>query len=430
MAVLDKNTLEGLVIPAQGLYPHRVLWDSCFIAIGLSNYDLKKAKRQISEYLKAQWSDGMVPHIIFNPQPKYWWDRHLWRSYISPNSVKKLSTSGLTQPPMLAEAVTAIGFKLPKEEKQVWYESNINHLIRYHAWLYENRDPKGDGLITLIHPWETGLDNTPPWLVSLRHQHAPWWINLMTWLKLDKLGDHLRVDNHYVDYRQRSTTIEALRLYDAMRLIRKAKYSRLKVLNKPTFAVADLAYNSIFIRANTLLRQMAEEIGIKLPSELLENMKKSEQALEKLWDSKLESYFSQNVKHNYLLLEDSVSGLLPLYSGVISPERAKKLVEKIKDSTLFNTKYPLPSVPINSKWFKPMRYWQGPTWLNINWLVINGLKQYGFSNEAERLRDLSIELVEKNGFYEYFNPLDGTPAGVKDFSWTAALIIDLIETES
>jgi hypothetical protein len=37
-------------------------------------------------------------------------------------------------------------------------------------------------------------------------------------------------------------------------------------------------------------------------------------------------------------------------------------------------------------------------------------------------------MVAKSGFYEYFNPLNARPAGAADFSWTAALIIDLLKS--
>ena len=37
-----------------------------------------------------------------------------------------------------------------------------------------------------------------------------------------------------------------------------------------------------------------------------------------------------------------------------------------------------------------------------------------------------IDLVKKNGFYEYFNSKTGKAYGAKNFSWTASLFLDLI----
>ena len=421
--VLKGNLLNGVIIPAQGLYPHQVLWDSCFIAIGLSHYDIRQAQKQVIKFFDAQWLNGMVPHIIFNPLPHYWYDRRIWRSWISPLSNKSIATSGLTQPPMLAEAIVSIGTKLNKTDRLEWYNSVFDQLIAYHSWLYKERDPKGKGLIVLVHPWETGLDNTPPWLESLRHRHAPWWINLMVWLKIDKVADRIRFDGKYVDYSQRSSSVEALRLYDALRHIRSKKYDTSLILQKPPFAIEDLTFNCLFIRANQHLLNIAKEIERPLPSFLLSNIRKSQEALEQLWDEDEGMYFSRNIVTGNFLKEISISSLLPIYSGVISDDRADKIVSHIKD---FDVPYPIPSVPPSSSWFNPMRYWQGPSWVNINWLMIDGLNRYGYKDLAEDIINKTLQMVDNSGFYEYYNPLTGEPAGVYNFSWTAALVIDML----
>ena len=63
--------------------------------------------------------------------------------------------------------------------------------------------------------------------------------------------------------------------------------------------------------------------------------------------------------------------------------------------------------PFFDPFFDPFRYWQGPTWVNTNWLIIDGLQRYGFAGEAKKLRERTLEMVAKSGFYEYFNPLTG-----------------------
>ena len=68
-------------------------------------------------------------------------------------------------------------------------------------------------------------------------------------------------------------------------------------------------------------------------------------------------------------------------------------------------------------------------WININWLIIDGLEHYGFTKEAQVLRKKSLTMVKKSGFREYFSALDGHGAGAADFSWTAALAIDLLKNK-
>ena len=64
----------------------------------------------------------------------------------------------------------------------------------------------------------------------------------------------------------------------------------------------------------------------------------------------------------------------------------------------------------------------------MNWMIIEGLKNYGFQEHADVLTKTTIDLVEQGGFSEYFNPINGNPLGIHDFSWTAALIIDLLNS--
>lgn len=60
--------------------------------------------------------------------------------------------------------------------------------------------------------------------------------------------------------------------------------------------------------------------------------------------------------------------------------------------------------------------------------MIRGLQTYGYIQEARDLTKKTIELVQKEGFYEYFHPLTGSGCGACDFSWSASLIIDLHDT--
>lgn len=418
---------DKYTIPADGLYPHQWLWDSAFVAIGLSHYDTDRAQKEILSMLRGQWANGMIPHMIMDNSVLYRQDREVWRSYVSPFAPDKLSTSGITQPPMLAEAIVQIGKKLSKAERRSWYGRVYQSLVNYHQWLYKDRDPHQEGLTIQVHPWETGMDNTPPWMFEM-HQHLlPYWIRLARATKLDNLFTYMRKDVRFAAPRHRMTNVDALALYSVQRRLRRKQYDIQKLLTHSMFAIEDLAFNCIFIRANHHLRHIAKTIGEELPKPLYENMQKTEKALEQLWDAYSGMYYCRNFTTHKLLKVPTVATLLPLYAGCISKDRAKQLVNIIKTSRQFSPKYPVPTVPVNSEFFDEFRYWQGPTWINMNWLVIKGLEQYSENELADKIRAKSIELVKKHGFYEYFSPVSGKPAGVDNFSWTAALTIDLLE---
>ena len=84
-------------------------------------------------------------------------------------------------------------------------------------------------------------------------------------------------------------------------------------------------------------------------------------------------------------------------------------------------------MPLDAAQFEEARYWKGPTWVNANWIIIEGLLAHGETELAASLRDKSLELVDDAGCYEYFSPITGQGHGANDFSWTAALTIDLLQ---
>jgi len=424
--VLENNDQGSFTIPAEGLYPHQWLWDSCFIAIGLRHYDTERAKQEVLSLLRGQWANGMLPHMIFDKDLRYREDRNLWRSWVNPYAPDDVTTSGLTQPPMLAEAVVRIGEKLSLPERRSWYHSIYPGILAHHQWLYKERDPHEEGLVLQIHPYEVGLDNTPPWLDQLHEHSRPWWIAVFEKTHLDIVVNLFRRDTKHLPPGQRLKTVDALIYYDVIRRLRRKRYDIDAILTRSLFAIEDATFNAIFIRANHCLRHIATTIRQELPPELGERMAKTERAYEQLWDGYSGQYYSRNFVTHKLIKEPTIATLLPLYAGSITKERAEHLVGLLHNKHLFASSYPAPSVPVNSSWFEPMDYWQGPTWVNTNWMIIDGLKRYGFHDEAAALIKQTLEMVRQSSFSEYFSPLDAKPAGAHNFSWTAALIIDLL----
>lgn len=426
--VLKMNDRGNYTQPAHGLYPHQWLWDSCFIAIGLRHLDVDRARSEILSLLRGQWHNGMLPNIIFRDDPQYRADRNIWRSWVNPYAPDDLTTTGITQPPMLAEAVVRVGAKMAWPERRGWYATVYPALLAYHEWLYDERDPHGEGLVLQIHPWETGLDNTPPWMSELHEHLMPLWIRLVEKTRFDRVLNLFRRDTRHAPADQRFATIDSLVLLSTQRRLRRKGYDIDRILDHSLFAIEDLAFNSIFIRANDHLRHIAKALREELPDGLEEKMGRTEKTLEQLWDTYTEQYYSRDFVTHRLLKIPTVATLLPLYAGCITKERAGQLVKHLENGHEFGPPYPVPSVAVNSQWFHPKLYWQGPSWINTNWLVIDGLERYGFHDQAATLRKTTLEMIDKSGCYEYFDPLNGEPAGAGNFSWTAALAIDLAKT--
>lgn len=425
--ILGANDRGNYTIPAENLYPHQWLWDSCFIAIGLRHVDVDRAQTELLSLVKGQWSNGMIPNMIFSSEPQYRQDRDFWRSWISPYSPDGVATSGITQPPMLAEAVWLVGQRLSLAERRSWFKLMLPHIQSYHEWLYRERDPHQEGLVLLLHPWETGLDNTPPWTHELHSHLMPAWIRLLKKTRFDRVIGLLRRDRHNIPTEQRLSTLETLSYFDAQRRLRRKAYDTIKILDHGLFSIEDLTFNCIFIRANQRLVDISRTLHHQLPQELINKMTRSERALGQLYDPYTKSHWSRDFITHRLLKQPSIASLMPLYAGIVSKDHAEHLVNLLENEHVFGPTFAVPSVPLDSSSYNPQLYWQGPTWVNTNWLIIDGLRRAGYSDHADALTETTLAMVQANGFAEYFDPTTGEPLGAQNFSWTAALVLDLLK---
>ncbi|NNJ88350.1 MAG: hypothetical protein HKP53_03025 [Eudoraea sp.] len=129
------------------------------------------------------------------------------------------------------------------------------------------------------------------------------------------------------------------------------------------------------------------------------------------------------------------SSFSPLFANIPNQNRAKILVNTMMEKFGGDDKYLCASFDPSDDRFNPKKYWRGPVWINMNWLLYNGLKNYGFLDVAERIKKDTVELISRDGFFEYFDCRkdNGEPArtgyGGNNFSWSAALLIDLLNTD-
>ncbi|MFQ5465230.1 MAG: DUF547 domain-containing protein, partial [Thermodesulfobacteriota bacterium] len=86
--------------------------------------------------------------------------------------------------------------------------------------------------------------------------------------------------------------------------------------------------------------------------------------------------------------------------------------------------FSVPNYDTTKEGFQRENYWRGPIWININWMLMKGLRRYGFTQKADSVAKDILELPIRFGFHEYYDSFDGRGYGSADFSWTAALFID------
>ncbi len=425
-AVLERNRRGAWTCPSAAVYPHQWLWDSCFVAIGLARYDPARAVGELRALFRGQWANGMLPHMIFADGVKDVGSRRVWQSKRHALAPRDVATSCVTQPPLIAIATRRVAASLPTADGHAFLAELFPKLAAYHSWLYAERDPSRTGLVTLIHPWECGLDTTPPWMLALERMRMPWWLRVASTLRLARILRRLRYDTRHLPAVERPSDDDGLRMLALITLAKQHDFDLQRLPRTRAVLIEDLAFNAMLIAANRALEHVAAELGEDLPIALVERFRSTEHALDALWDEAAGQYFSRDAVTGELIRVPTIATFLPLWSGTLPEGHATRLIGRLRDASEYWPSFPVPSVPLDAAQFEEAGYWKGPAWVNTNWIIVEGLRAHGETELAESLRRRTVELVDTGGCFEYFSALSGEGHGAAEFSWTAALAIELI----
>jgi glycogen debranching enzyme len=409
-AVLAANDMGSFFRPGKELYPFQWNWDSAFVALGLAGVDPERGRAEVRSLLRGQWSDGMVPHIVFHvPSPDYSPGPELWESAACEHA-PDVPTSGLTQPPVLATAVRVLHEASPDRS---FLEEVVPALERWHEWLHRERGTD-ESLVAIVHPWE-GADNSPRFDRALAR------------LQVDDDLSVERTDRREIDSSERPTDSDYVRYLHLVRRLRAQGYRPPTLADTP-FAFVDLTFNSILAVAEADLAWLWAELGGEgaRASAAAERLRA---ALAERWNDDRAVYTEDDDDPS--TTAETIDGLFPLYAGVPDRDQAARLFEEAlwapaRFGPSPEAPWAVTSASKASPAFDARRYWRGPVWVNVNWFLVRGLERAGMLAEADELRRLTLELVGRSGFFEYYDPRSGEPLGASNFSWSAALTLDLL----
>ncbi|ADI14082.1 amylo-alpha-1,6-glucosidase [Truepera radiovictrix] len=416
--ILRDNDTGRFIKPSPKQYPHQWNWDAALIALGLATFDLERARAEVRTLLEGQWKDGMVPHIVYHDGPSdYFPTPDFWRSERSA-AAPSVPTSGLTQPPVLATAVRAIVERDPDQGAALTFLREVyGKLLAWHRWFYAARDPEGSGVVALIHPWESGMDNSTRFTGALAR------------LTPTDVPTFRRRDQQHVAADERPVAGDYERFMYLIGLYRDWRWDPEALFERAPFLIRDAFTTAILHRANEDLLELATSLG-EPTEEIAGWLARTRAGYSALWDEAAGLYFDLDLRAGAPVREDTCATFLALYAGLASEAQAARLAEHLRDPDAYapdaRTRFYLPSAAKSSPYFEPRRYWRGPVWLNINWFLVQGLRRYGYAALAERVVNDTLSLVARSGFAEYYDPRDGSPCGARDFSWSAALVLELL----
>lgn len=425
--ILQLNWKDGFTIPTSKLYPFQWNWDSGFCSLGHSHFHLDRAIREIEVLFSGQWQNGMLPHILFHSENEktYFPNFDFWNSNINPGAPLFPKSSGITQPAVHGFVLETLLDRFPDNEKLISFAKEIfSKIIDSHRFLYTYRDPEGEGLMFMYHPWESGRDNSPLWDDSLQR------------ISIDKatLPKYERRDITIAPTDERPTGDQYDRYVYLLKFGQQYKYDEREIFDHCPFLVQDTLMNAVLIKSNQSLIRIGQRFGFDT-GEIAEWQQQAIPAFnEKLWNEDLKCYAPFDLRAGILMKHNEIGGISSLYAEIPSDDRAMHINNYLL--SLHERDYFIcPSFDVDSPLFDSKRYWRGPIWPQMNWMIYHGLQHYGFEKTADIVKNDLIELVSRHGFFEYFESQKEVAKtitkgyGGDNFSWTAACALDLFKEQ-
>ena len=331
---------------------------------------------ELKSIIDSQWKNGMLPHIRFVDGEKgYSPDADEWECY--GNTLKDIyQTSGITQPPVIGIALLKL-LQNHTDSIDMTNKNNIMYITDgielFHDFLFKYRDPKNENLISLVHPWESGLDNSP--IYDEENENAL------------KIMDEMNIGQQIKDRQDLNTVISEFRPGEKdyntygklMGYYKLFSYDQKKIAQNCPFNIQDLLYNIItsisiksMIDAYKILNKIYKIDNSKLIQKNEDRLQKIEKAIkDKLYDADTDEYYAYSLNMNKQIKINTIQSLI---ASIYFETDPKKIREKIKSYQEDESNLSFLSTPSDSIYFDPIKYWRGPIWPIINWIIVELLK--------------------------------------------------------
>jgi glycogen debranching enzyme len=390
--VLRRNWREGVhadgtayafTCPGAPRYRHQWHWDSCFNAIAWARFDAARARAELRTVLRSGRGDGFLPHTVFWDRPARWRRAPLYATL-------RLRGDRATEsigPPLLAWAWERVAAASPDEPR--FAREALGALTAHLDWLQRERDPDGDGLLTILLPDESGLDDSPkydPVFGRLVHYRPGYARLVQRCRRLGWRADRVTAahDEHLEDVWV--NVCYALSLRAMARLSGEARWSA---------------------------RAARTEAAL----------------LERCLDPATGLFLDLAGRDETPVRVSTWSALSPLLLESLPVAVRRRLVEEhVLDPRRYRATCGIPSVAMDEPGFRPgfdlWRTWRGPAWTNVTWLLVGPMRDLGYEEDAARVRLSLARAARAHGLREYYDPRTGRGLAARDFGWSA-LVADL-----
>lgn len=395
-ALLQRNWREGthrcggpyaFTCPATPRYRHQWYWDSCFHAIVWSHFQPARARAELRTLLRAGRADGFIPHTTFWDTPARWRRAPF---YATARFAGDLATESI-QTPLIAVAWERVAAASPGQQ---FAEEGIDALERHYDWLLRERDLDDDGLVSIVLPDESGLDDSPKYdeAFGWRAHWKPGYFTLVA-------------------------------------SARRHRYQASHISESGDQHVEDVLVNVAFVLGAQALARMRGENGAGPWTRAARRT--TEALLARSWDEQDALFHDLAARSERPLRVSTWSSLAPVALPGIPEEVRRRVIEThLLHPGRYRAPTGIPSVSMEEPSFKPRfdlwRTWRGPAWMATAWLLVPAMRELGYVDEADRIVASLVRAVERDGWREYYNPRTGEGAGARGFAMST-LLVDLLE---
>jgi glycogen debranching enzyme len=396
--VLRRNWREGryrdgtpyaFTCPSVPRYRHQWYWDSCFHAIVWRHFDPARARAELRTLLRAGRLDGFIPHTVFWDWPARW----RRAPFYGTRTVFGDFATATTQTPLIAMAWELVADASPDDPG--FRTEALDGLRAHYDWLAHERDPDDDGLITIIHPDESGLDDSPKYDGVFR------------WMRHDLPGHFWLIERN-----------------------RRLGYDARRIAERHDEHVEDVLVNVAYALSLRALGRLLDEDP--RDGEHMRRAARTEQALlDRCWDEDRGLFLDLAGNAERPVEVSTWSALAPLALEGIPEDIRRRLVEEhLLDPRRYRAEWGIPSVAQDEPAFNPgfdrWRCWRGPSWVNTAWFLAPAIARLGYEEEAERIVLSLVVAAERHGLREYYNPHSGRGLAARQFGWST-LLTDLVD---
>jgi glycogen debranching enzyme len=404
---LNRETLAAgtFHVPAHGKYDSLFGWDSGWHAIAMSRIDPAIAASELETLTSLQLDNGRISHDTHFPelQKESNWFSKLGTK-MGESQFDERGRSAMIDPPSY---MIAAGRVFDAGRGRVWLERVLPRLTRCADYLARGRALLGDGLVAVIHPWETGTDSSPAYDKILH-------LNFRTPLGAPKRG---LLYHRMIDYNS------------------EFGWDPQIAKERNRFVLEDVCFNAITIRGLQELARLHEVLGNQEQARTLQERARGMMAaLDRVCWVEGDGLYQHRYDSMNPRLTDrtTASCLLPLMTGLVSHERAQRLIhEHVLNPEEFWLEY---LFPFNAKdemegdkvYMEDLLLWRGHCiWTNMNWMIHEGLRQYGYEEEARELTRRTARMIEHEGLWEFYDFRNGQGKGQPNFNWPG-VVLDMI----